>query len=598
MKLRVWPVRRLVQLLAIAVLVLLPISARYQHYLTSRQVEKLEQKWQETAQGAMLGTADRLLRAGIPDGESGVPTRRPRKAMLERAHAFYGSPWSARLFGVSFTDLLAGAESFCASHGGTAVLLVGLAIPLIATLLLGRVFCSWICPMGWVFEITHKLRALLGFLELPPLKVRFWNANKYVLLGVGLAAGALVGLPLLHYVYPPAVLSREVHTWIMTQFDRAEAGRFGLALAGLTGGTLFLLAIAILEIAVAPRFWCSTLCPGAAVYALVGGLRAVRVRRNIATCTKCGECDVACPMALHPMTDRTGLECDNCGICIDVCPEDSLGYKLSLSSAGFVPRASVTATTLPSTPPPSSVKAAALATFVVGLLGGAAGVAHAHHIIGIPHYAYDDSYPQKPVLKLREQVGDWELQLTSYPGNPVPGERTVIHAYVRAERTKAVYRLPVTLEVFLQPAFGSRERVFGPEASSGDENMFKYQPVYPAVGNYEVVLSFQDGAVVSTMRFPMVVGEPGSPWTGLLFYAGGFAVFVIVVRAIRIKRARRATAGSPARREDHAAGEASAADASGPALTCDRLPSHPESGEASSGDHPPSHPESGEASAA
>ena len=38
---------------------------------------------------------------------------------------------------------------------------------------------------------------------------------------------------------------------------------------------------------------------------------------------------------------------------------------------------------------------------------------------------------------------------------------------------------------------------------------------------------------------PVVVGEPGSPWTILGGAAGGLAVFLVMVRAIRIKRRRR-----------------------------------------------------------
>jgi hypothetical protein len=37
----------------------------------------------------------------------------------------------------------------------------------------------------------------------------------------------------------------------------------------------------------------------------------------------------------------------------------------------------------------------------------------------------------------------------------------------------------------------------------------------------------------------MVVGEPGSPWRAVLWFGGGLGLFVVVVRAVKIKRARR-----------------------------------------------------------
>ena len=165
--------------------------------------------------------------------------------------------------------------------------------------------------------------------------------------------------------------------------------------------------------------------------------------------------------------------------------------------------------------------------------------ATAHHIMGIPHYAYDENYPQAPVLKLLETVGEWEFQLTSYPGNPEPGERTQINLYIVSRTDGVPYRLPVTLTIREQGIFGGNDLVFGPDTKRLDENVFKFYPVYPAEGNYEVVLSFQDGAVVSTLRFPMVVGHPGSPWTPLLAFGGGLALFLVAIRAARIKMARR-----------------------------------------------------------
>ncbi|MEK7865869.1 MAG: 4Fe-4S binding protein [Planctomycetota bacterium] len=527
MRIPMWPWRRIVQIAVLASLLAMPLIARYAHYLTARQLDRVVERWDGAAQGKALEATDRAMRAGIPDGESGIPTRRPRKEVLKRTEGFYGSPWSGRYFGVDFTDLLAGLESLTAARNAAMVLFVGLLIPLVGTVLLGRVFCSWICPMGLLFELGQKLRRVLGFLEVHPGNVRLWHGNKYVLLVVGLVLGAIGGIPLLHYIYPPAILGRESHTFVMTLFDRAEAGSFGFALVGLSGAAVFLVALMLFEVAIAPRAWCASLCPGGAVYALLGRFRAVRVRRRADACTLCAKCDIACPMALHPMTDRTGMECDNCGICRDVCPEKCLKYHVSFTSAAIEPKA-----TKPATP---SVPVAAVALLVLAM----GGVAQAHHILGLPHYAYDEKYPQIPVLKLIEKVGTWEIQLTGFPGRPEPGVRSNISVYIVDVATRAPYAKPVTIEVYDQPAFGSRTRIYGPVSAELFQGVFRFQPVYPADGNYEVVLSFEDGPVTSTLRFPMVVGEPGSPWTTVGLFVGGAVLFFVVVRAIRIKRARR-----------------------------------------------------------
>ncbi|MHC4924813.1 MAG: 4Fe-4S binding protein [Planctomycetota bacterium] len=537
----IWPFRRIVQLLVIALMFAFPVVARYAHVLSARQLDKTLERWEGKPHGEVLSMTDDLLRAGIPDGEGGMPERRPRKAILERTREYHGSPWSARIAGVSMTDLLAGAESIFASRTVQAVLLTSLILPLLLTLLLGRVYCGWICPMGFLFDMAGKTRSFLQkVMEIRPLNVKLSPANKYVLLGTGLVFALVTGLPALHYVYPPALLARESHAVVMALFDRAEGGMFELALVGLSGASLFLLGLWLLEVLVAPRFFCSTICPGGALYSLLGRLRLLRVRRKADLCSPCGKCDQRCPRALLPMTDLTGAECDNCGVCIDVCPSRALGYKLSFTSSACVDEPKDDGGESSSKPASGKTRAAITAVAALAVIAGAAKVAHAHHILGVPHYAYDESYPQAPVLKLLEFVGSWEVQMTGYPGNPVPGERSQLHAYMVHKERRALYGRPVTLSVHRQEMLGGRTLVHGPSTTDLNENVYKWFLSYPDEGNYEVTLAFADGNATSTLRFPLVVGDPGSPWVTLAWFAGFGGFFLLSVRAVRIKRARRA----------------------------------------------------------
>ncbi|MBI2193400.1 MAG: 4Fe-4S binding protein [Planctomycetes bacterium] len=537
MRVPIWPCRRSVQVLVLLSLFAFPLLARYRHYLYARQLDKLTESWSGTAQGKLLNATDAAVRVGIPDGEGGVPSRRPRRAILERTQNFHGSAWSARVFGVSMTDPLAGAECALASRACTGVLLVGLAIPLVATLLLGRIYCGWICPMDILFGLGFKIRKLLELLEIRPWSVRFWKGSKVVLLGVGLLFALACGLPLLHYLYPPALLGREAHGFVTALFDRAEKGHLGWALAGMTAASLFLLGLLLADIAMSPRFWCNCLCPGGALYSLLGCFRLLKVRRDPEACTLCSRCNEVCPRALKPMVDPIGMECDNCGLCVEVCPSQSLAFRMALKDNGFP------APGVRNAPREEKKLAAAPKNVVTAALLGLAWLSidstQAHHILGLPHYCYDKDYPQTPVLKLVENVGNWEVQLTGFPGNPKPGMRTHLTVYITDRTTRSVYSKPLTLSVHRQLVLGREERVYGPEEAMSSQNLFKLYPTYPADGNYQVTLSFEDGEGLSTLRFPLVVGEPGSPWAVVFGSAGGLACFLVVVRAVRIKRARR-----------------------------------------------------------
>ncbi|MBI2384813.1 MAG: 4Fe-4S binding protein [Elusimicrobia bacterium] len=509
----IWPRRRAVQVLVLASVLLFPFVARYGHYLWARQTEKMLELWGNSTAGLLLRATDTLMRAGLPMEESGVVGRRPRKALLVRADRFVGSiPWSARVFGLSVTDLLAAAESAFATRSLVSVLAAGAVLPLLATLLLGRVYCGWICPVGLLMPLIRRLRSVLAFLELPVHDVRFWKGNKYALLGAAALIGLIGGLPLLHYIYPPAIISREAHSFATVLFDRAESGRFGFPWGFFSGGMIFLGLVALVEVAVAPGFWCASLCPGGALYSALSRWKLLRVKRTKSACIDCVLCDKACPMQLQPMTDKTGGECDSCGVCVDACPTKALSFRFSRSDAAL------------------------LALFALFL----SAPARAHHIIGLPHYAYDKSFPQAPVLRLREKLGPYEVVLTGYPGNPKAGEKSELHVYVNDPATNTPYEKQVLLEAYRMKAFGFQEKIADAREGLVEMGLHKFHVVYPLEANYEVVLVLPGLDGSSTLRFPLVVGEPGSPWRDLALFGGGFLALIVVVRAVKIKRARAA----------------------------------------------------------
>ncbi|MFQ5665965.1 MAG: 4Fe-4S binding protein [Candidatus Binatia bacterium] len=324
---RVQVVRRMVQLFVVAFMLTMPAVARYNNYLSAHQLDRMLEKWQGTPQGDALGLIDSAMRM-LPggQGERGGRTQRNRSRLMHYAQQFRGSPWSAEVGGLSMTDPLAGAESIAASRRVPWVLIAGLVVPLIATILLGRVFCSWICPMGFLLELTDKLRGVLRFLEIHPRNLRLSRRVKYALLGTGLLLAALLSTPVLGYVYPPAILSRELHDVVFAAFDRAEIGRFGLGFGGLSWMMLVPAAIVLMELTVSRRWWCRYVCPGGALYSLLGWARPVRVKLAASRCNACALCTAACPMGLNPMKNRMGMECDNCGVCISACDQSALDY--------------------------------------------------------------------------------------------------------------------------------------------------------------------------------------------------------------------------------------------------------------------------------
>ncbi len=292
--------RRCVQLGVVLLVLGVVFLSLYAHYDAARALDDVDQEqgWRWVVLKGIHAAMDRVEDPG---------------AFLA---GFKGTLWSMRLAGFDISDPLAALELLFSARSLHLPMLVSVLIPAAATLLLGKLFCSWLCPAYLLFELSGKLRRLLRLAEIRPASVEFTRWNKYALLAVGLLAGAALGLPFFSLVYPPAVLSRLSHAWV-----------FGTA---MTGGLVLMGVLMVFELLVSPRWWCRSMCPGGAVYGLLGWARPLRVVLDRPRCDGCRLCSPVCEMGLDPVRESAGLECDNCGRCLGACPQGALGWSLGL----------------------------------------------------------------------------------------------------------------------------------------------------------------------------------------------------------------------------------------------------------------------------
>jgi ferredoxin-type protein NapH len=318
--------RHLVRLAVLVFIVAVPVLAHYRAFLATNQIEEIRSNDQESLPRSVILGVDRVLRS--PHADNGAAQNAQLLARLKNVR---GNNWSADLFGVSIVDPLAAAESVAASRRVSAYLLLGLLLPVIATVLLGRFFCSWICPAGLLFDLADKIRSLFERLGIPVRHVTLWRGNKYILLVTGVLLAFLVGIPLLGFFYPPALVGREINAVVTSFFSQLGDNPVRSGAIVLSGASLFLLIIVAAEIFVARRLWCRYLCPGGALYTLLGAPRFARIKNDRPRCTHCTECIKVCPMGLNPMTGSTpGPECDQCLLCLSACPPHSLAIEFSI----------------------------------------------------------------------------------------------------------------------------------------------------------------------------------------------------------------------------------------------------------------------------
>ena len=203
------------------------------------------------------------------------------------------------------------------NRNGSA-LIIGAPLFLLAlSLVLGRSFCGWVCPLATLMDLVQPLA--------------FWHQKKtssrshltgprnsrlrYLILAFALG-GALLSIKLLGLFDPLIIFSRAATAGVVNLLGSRQAFERG----GLTYFSLLFIAILLLE-AWQTRFWCRHLCPQGALLSLVSRFSLLN-RRVSPACSNCGLCRGVCPMDAIPQDehDTDYSDCTLCLECESVCP--------------------------------------------------------------------------------------------------------------------------------------------------------------------------------------------------------------------------------------------------------------------------------------
>lgn len=235
--------------------------------------------------------------------------------------AIKGTTWSGNLFGLQVSDPLAVLSQISTSLSVYWPFLLTALIPLVVTLVLGRVFCGWICPATFIYELNDTLAGWLRRAGVPLGDREFDKRTKYLVLAAGLLLSMLLGSIMTAAIYPPAIIGRELY--------------YAIAQGGFGVGAVFFILTILFDLLVARRGFCRYICPGGALYSLLGRYRLLRIQRVVSACNDCKKCNVTCEFGLDPLHDGFGQECNNCTACIAVCPTDALEFKLALKDGPY-----------------------------------------------------------------------------------------------------------------------------------------------------------------------------------------------------------------------------------------------------------------------
>ncbi len=192
-------------------------------------------------------------------------------------------------------------------------------IPLLITLFFGKVFCSWVCPFNLLAEWADRIRKRIRPNQVKEDHLNPRSHHYWLIYGSILSAVAILGLPVISLISMPGLITGQIADFIFF-------GAVGFEIS-------LVIIILLIEVFIAPRFWCKYACPVGATLALLRTKKTLKIKFEPGKCTYAHTrrlpCQVACPLQLNPMRVDIYPYCYNCGDCVDACRKE--GKALSFT---------------------------------------------------------------------------------------------------------------------------------------------------------------------------------------------------------------------------------------------------------------------------
>ena len=287
-------------------------------------------------------------------------------AALVMRRKFPGRQWARRLVqtmsAVAFImgvhpcacmtrDLVLGANALGRDDLNAFKYLIIFGAVATGTMFFGRVFCGWICPLGFAQELLAKLStwtrrvrnqawvlygkyvlgvAFLGVLFYSSYRTKpatfsfIEHAMVFFTIGLSLIVLTVLTDGRKDWFFKRARYAILITIFAVYIYGVYANGPFCVFFTAYVEWASVISCFGVLLISIIlMSAWCRYMCPEGATLGLLANHSAWQINRN-ERCTHCGSCEAVCPLDCISEGIRDRKTCIFCLRCVDACPADAL----------------------------------------------------------------------------------------------------------------------------------------------------------------------------------------------------------------------------------------------------------------------------------
>jgi len=227
-----------------------------------------------------------------------------------------------------------------------SVATLGFVIVIVLTFLIGRFYCSTICPLGVIQDVVTYLsrrffsRKKMFFKSKKPL-----NWLRYSILVLSFVV-TLMGFSFILIMIDPYSVAGRFFTYLARPLviivNNALAAIWGAegsyvvyrmeviwaVLLVLSTTVVFLMTIIYMSFT-RGRLYCNTICPVGTLLGLISKVSLFKVRINQLSCSICAKCVSVCKSECINLKSQTVdySRCVSCFNCLAICPDKAIDFK-------------------------------------------------------------------------------------------------------------------------------------------------------------------------------------------------------------------------------------------------------------------------------